>query len=57
MSDDLVTAREHETIEVALTRMQEHGVRRLPIVDGEGFLVGILTSDDVLQYLTRNNAS
>ena len=52
MSDDLVTAREQESVEVALKKMEEHGVRRLPIVDAGGALTGILTLDDVLQYLT-----
>jgi CBS domain-containing protein len=52
MSDDLVTAREHDSIEAALKKMEEHGVRRLPVVDADGMLVGILTLDDILQYLT-----
>ena len=52
MSDDLVTAREDEGIEAALKKMEEHGVRRLPIVDADGVLLGILTLDDILQYLT-----
>jgi len=52
MSDDLVTAYEHEPLEVALKRMKESGVRRLPVVDAEGALIGILTLDDVLEYLT-----
>lgn len=52
MSDDLVTAREHDSIETALKKMEGEGVRRLPIVDADGMLVGILTLDDILQYLT-----
>ena len=52
MSEDLVTAKEHDTIEAALKKMEEHGVRRLPIVDDDGALVGILSLDDILQYLT-----
>jgi predicted transcriptional regulator len=52
MSDDLVTAREHDSIEAALKKMEDHGVRRLPITDTDGVLIGILTLDDVLQYLT-----
>lgn len=51
MTDDLVTAQEHEGLEVALKRMQEHGIRRLPIVDRDGALAGILTLDDVVKYL------
>ena len=56
MSDDLVTAREHDSIEAALKRMEDHGVRRLPITDTDGALVGILTLDDVLQYLTAQQS-
>ena len=53
MSSDLVTAREHEPVEAALKKMEEHGIRRLPVVDGNGALVGILTLDDALQVLTE----
>jgi predicted transcriptional regulator len=56
MSTDLVTAREHDTIETSLKRMHEHGVRRLPIVDTAGTVVGILTLDDVLRYLTAQQS-
>jgi CBS domain-containing protein len=52
MSDDLVVAREHESITEALTRMRQHGVRRLPIIDQDGALAGILTLEDVLRHLT-----
>src|SRR5678815_2569061 len=50
MSEDLVTANEHDSVESALKKMEEHGVRRVPIVDIDGTLVGILTLDDILQY-------
>jgi CBS domain-containing protein len=53
MSSDIVSAREHEPVEAALKKMEEHGVRRLPVVDGNGALVGILTLDDALQFLTE----
>lgn len=56
MSSDLVTAQEQDTIEMALKQMQQHGVRRLPIVDRSGALVGILTLDDVLRYLTAQQS-
>ncbi|MFO0662912.1 MAG: CBS domain-containing protein [Polyangiaceae bacterium] len=32
----------------ALRAMRSHGVRRLPIVDDEGMLVGIVTTDDLM---------
>jgi CBS domain-containing protein len=56
MSDDLVTAQEHDSIEAALKKMEEHGVRRLPVTDTDGALVGILTLDDVLRYLTAQQS-
>jgi CBS domain-containing protein len=31
--------------------MSEHHIRRLPIVDGEGQLVGIITVDDLTRSL------
>jgi CBS domain-containing protein len=52
MTSDLVTATEGESIEAALKKMHEHGIRRLPVVDAAGTLVGILTLDDILRYLT-----
>jgi CBS domain-containing protein len=56
MTPDLVTAAEQDSIEAALRKMQEHGIRRLPIVDGTGALVGILTLDDILRYLTAQQS-
>jgi CBS domain-containing protein len=56
MTSGLVTALEHDSIETALKRMKEHGIRRLPIVDADGALAGILTLDDVLQYLTAKQS-
>ena len=52
MSEDLVTAKEDESVEAALEKMEGHGIRRLPIVGVDGALVGILTLDDILEYLT-----
>jgi len=51
MTSDIVTAHEQDSIETAVRKMKDHGIRRLPIVDGAGTLVGILTMDDVLEYL------
>jgi CBS domain-containing protein len=56
MSDELVTAREDDSVDAALKKMEEHGVRRLPIVEADGALAGILTLDDVLQYLTAQQS-
>lgn len=53
MTDDLVTAKEQDSLEAALLRMRERGVRRLPVVDAAGTLVGILTMDDLWRHFTQ----
>ncbi|MCB9916072.1 MAG: CBS domain-containing protein [Planctomycetes bacterium] len=51
------TAPEDLPIEDALTRMRGFGVRRLPVVDAQGKLVGILSADDVLELVAEELGS
>jgi CBS domain-containing protein len=51
MSFELVTAREQDRLFDTLRRMRERGVRRVPVVDSDGALAGILTVDDVIELL------
>jgi CBS domain-containing protein len=51
MRTPLVTASEMEDSSVAIARMREHGVRRLPVTRGHGKLAGIVTLDDLLRRL------
>jgi CBS domain-containing protein len=48
---DPVTCREDTDIPTCLKQMRTHGVRRLPVVDKSGMLVGIITVDDLLRVL------
>jgi CBS domain-containing protein len=57
LSYDPVTVSVDEGIESAASRMREHGIRRLPLVDEEGKVVGIVTSDDLLALLGREVAA
>lgn len=50
MSEELLVAKADDSVESALGRMQERGVRRLPVVDAGGALVGILTMDDLMRH-------
>ena len=47
MSGDIVTARAGDSIAEALELMSRYQLRRLPITDAEGKLVGILSQADV----------
>lgn len=51
MRSPLVTASESEDSSVAIARMKEHGVRRLPIKGEHDLIVGIVTLDDLLKQL------
>jgi CBS domain-containing protein len=51
MSTDLLTAKEEDGIFETLQRMRAKGVRRVPIVNHQNSLIGILTLDDLLELL------
>jgi CBS domain-containing protein len=47
----LITTSEDQGIFDTIQQMQHNGIRRLPVVDKHGVLLGIITTDDVLQFL------
>jgi CBS domain-containing protein len=53
MGLDVATVRESEGLFEALRYMRDKGVRRMPVVDSAGGLVGILTLDDLLTLLAE----
>lgn len=53
MSDDVLTIPQEIEVEKALTLMRAKTVRRLPVVDELGHLVGVVSLDDILTLLAR----
>lgn len=53
MSFELVTAREEDSLFDAIKLMRCRGVRRVPVVDRAGVLVGILSVDDLLELFAE----
>lgn len=51
MSDDPYTVDRHAGFYKVTELMSEHGVRRLPVVDSDGNLAGIITADDLNELL------
>ncbi|MFC5801678.1 CBS domain-containing protein [Streptomyces formicae] len=56
MSQPAITVQADSTIAVAARAMAEHHVERLPVVDEESRLVGIVTRRDLLQVFLRPDA-
>ena len=52
----LITAYEGEQLEVAMERMCWSGIRRVPLVDSAGVLIGIVTLDDIVEKLAMTLA-
>lgn len=53
MSDRLVTVLETEDLYDAIREMRFKGIRRLVVVDAGKSLVGVLTADDVIEFLAE----
>ena len=53
---ELETLRAGEGLQQAAHKMRKYGVRRLPIVDAEDRLAGIVSLDDLLVLLGRGMA-
>ncbi|MFF8378177.1 CBS domain-containing protein [Streptomyces sp. NPDC015661] len=57
MSSPAVTARPSWTAVEAARLMERHRVKRLPVVDADGRLIGVLSRSDLLQLFLRRDRS
>jgi CBS domain-containing protein len=57
MEPKLNVVKEHSGVFEAIQTMTAKGVRRLPVVDEDGELVGIITLDDLLLLLAKEFSS
>jgi len=53
MNYELVTVAEQSNLMDTIKIMQAKGVRRMPVVDNQGGLVGIITADDILELVAE----
>lgn len=53
MCRDIVIAKEDEDVFDAIKVMRQKGIRRLPVVDNGGGLVGIITVDDLIDLIAE----
>ena len=53
MSDDLLTCSEADDVYETIERMRLRGIRRVPVVNAQGGLTGIVSVDDLLEFLAE----
>jgi CBS domain-containing protein len=53
---DLVVLGAHRPVRIAMALMRRHGLRRLPVLEESGELVGIVTWDDLVGVIARELA-
>lgn len=56
MTSPAITIRGDEPLGIATARMVEHGIKRLPVLDGNGKLIGVLSRVDVLRQVVSEEA-
>ena len=52
MVSPFITARATDHVDHVLNLMKEHGVKRIPLVNEEGDLCGIISADDITTFLS-----
>ncbi len=57
MTKSPMTLRDDEQFETAIATLRAHGVRRAPVVNARGDLVGFLSTDDLIAEVARQVAS
>jgi CBS domain-containing protein len=56
MTSPAVTVTPDTSVVAAVREMEAHGVKRLPVVDGEGRLRGVVSRHDLLKVFVRSDA-
>ncbi|WP_248516255.1 CBS domain-containing protein [Salinarchaeum laminariae] len=53
-TDEIVSINEDDGIGTAINRLRENGISRLPVVNDNGYLTGIVTTHDIGEIAVRN---
>ncbi len=55
--EKLVVASQNETLEAARRKLHEHRIEKLPLVDADGRLTGLITAQDIVKIYEHPNAT
>ncbi|WP_336363779.1 CBS domain-containing protein [Halalkalicoccus salilacus] len=53
-TQNVVTVTEDDTLSEAINLLREHGISRLPVVENDQRPVGIVTADDLVEFIVRD---
>jgi CBS domain-containing protein len=53
MYRDIILGKENDDVNETIKIMRQRGIRRLPVVDDRGVLVGIVTMDDLIDLIAE----
>lgn len=53
-TDDVVTIHDRANVGRAINLLREHGISRLPVVDDDGHLTGMVTTHDIADFAVRD---
>ena len=56
MAHDVATCRPGDTLETALRTMRSHQVRRLPVLDQDGGIAGLISLTDVVRHTSAHGS-
>ncbi len=54
MTEDVITAYEDDSVEEIAGLMVENNINRIPVLDSEGKLAGIVSRADIVKYIAEN---
>jgi CBS-domain-containing membrane protein len=54
MTRDPITASGADTMGMALERMQQHRLHMMPVLDGDGVVLGVVTQHSILAHIVPN---
>ena len=55
LTEDPITIHEDARVGQAINRLREHGISRLPVLDDDGELTGIVTTHDIVDFVVRDD--
>jgi len=56
-SEDVVGIGQKDSIGQAVNRLRENGISRLPVLNENGRLVGVVTTNDIVEFVVRDHES